>query len=76
MLFSLGYNNTAALSPCERHILYPFRLTANSQLLCLMTVEAAKLAQAAFGDFLADARVSRLRGSVTTIKRCIGRYNL
>jgi hypothetical protein len=52
------------------------RLTANSQLLCLMAVEAAKLAQAAFGDFLADARVSRLRGSVKAIKRCIGRYNL
>ena len=48
MLFSLGYNDTAALSPWERYILYPFRLTAIRQLLCLLRVEAVKLAQAGF----------------------------
>ena len=62
MLFSLGYNDTAALSPWERYMLYHFGLTAISQLLCLRTVEAVKLAQTGFGDFLADARVSRLKG--------------
>ena len=62
MLFSLGHNNTAALFPWERYILYPFWLTAISQLLCLGRVVAAKLAQAGFGDFLADARVSSLKG--------------
>ena len=63
MLFSLGYNDTAVLSPWERYILqvYLFRLTAISQLLCLIKVEFAKLAQAGFGD-LAIARVSRLKG--------------
>jgi hypothetical protein len=60
--FSLGYNDTAALSPWERYILYPFQLRAISQLLCLIRVEAVKLAQAVFGNFLADAHVSRLKG--------------
>jgi len=32
------------------------------QLLCLIRVEAVKLAQAGFGDFLADTRVRRLKG--------------
>jgi len=36
-----------------------------------MRVEAVKLVRAGFGDFLADARVRRLKGNVTTIKRCI-----
>ena len=58
----MGYNNTAALPPWELNILYSFRLTAVSQLLCLMKVEAAKLSQAGFGNFLADAHVSRLKG--------------
>jgi len=62
VLFSLGYNDTAALSSWERYILYPFRLTVISQLLCLIRVEAAKLAQAGYGDFLADTHVSRLKG--------------
>ena len=30
-----------------------------------------KLAQAGFGDFLADTLVSRLKGNVTIIKKCI-----
>jgi len=30
--------------------------------LCLIRVEAVKLAQAGFGDFLADTRVRRLKG--------------
>jgi len=60
--FSLGYNDTAALSPWESYILYRLRLTAISQLLCLSRVKAAKLAQAGFGDFLTDGRVSRLKG--------------
>jgi len=59
--FSLGYIDIAALSPWERYILYPFRHTAISQLLCLIRVEAEKLGQAGFGDFLADARVGRLK---------------
>jgi len=49
VLFSLGYNDNAALFPWERYILYPFRLTAISQLLCLTRVEAEKLGQAGFG---------------------------
>ena len=40
----------------------PFGLTAISQLLCLRRVEAAKLLQAGFGDYLADAYVGRLKG--------------
>ena len=64
VLFSLGYKDAAALSPWELYVLYPFRLTAISQLLCLRTVETAKLAQAGFGDFLAEAHVSRLKGKV------------
>ena len=62
MLFSLGYNDTAALSPWERYILYYFRLTAISPPLCLRRVEGVKLGQAGFGDFLADCRVGRLKG--------------
>ena len=62
MLFILGYNDTAALSPWEQYILYPFRITAISQLLCVVRVEARKLAQAGFGDFLADVRMNRLKG--------------
>ena len=64
MLFSLGYNVTASLSPWEWYILYPFRLTAISQLLCLRRVEAVELLQAGFGDYLADARVGRLKGKM------------
>jgi hypothetical protein len=60
--FSYGYNDTAALSPWEGYILYRFRHTAIGQLLCLRRVETEKLAQAGFGDFLADAHVSRLKG--------------
>ena len=30
-----------------------------------------KLAQAGFGDFLADTRVRRVKGNVTIIKMCI-----
>ena len=62
MLFSLGYNDTATLSPWESYILCPFWLTAISQLLCLVRVEATQLAQPGFGDFLADALVSSLKG--------------
>jgi hypothetical protein len=58
VLFSLGYYDIAALSPWEGYI----RLTAISKLLCLRAVEAAKLGQAGFGDFLADGRVGRLKG--------------
>ena len=36
----------------------------------LRRLEAVKLVQTGFGDFLADSRVSRLKGSVTAIKRC------
>jgi len=61
-VFSYGYNNIAALSPWEWYILYPFQHTAISQLLCLMRVENMKLAQAGFGDVLADTRVSSLKG--------------
>ena len=57
--FSLGYSYIVALSPSERYILNLFRHTANSPLLCFVIVEAA---QAGCGDFLADARVSRLEG--------------
>jgi len=49
------------LSPWEQYILCLFRHTSIRQLLCLMRVEAVKLAQAGFGDFLADTRVSRLK---------------
>jgi len=52
---SLGCNDIAALSPWERYIVYPFRLIAINQILCMIRVEAAKLAQTGFGDFLADA---------------------
>ena len=60
--FSFGYSDIAVLSPWELYILYPFRLTAIRQPLCLRRVESAKLVQAVFGDFLSDARVSRLKG--------------
>ena len=60
--FILGYDDTAALSPWERYSLYHFRLTAIRQLLGLVRVEVAKLEHAGFGDFLADARVGRLKG--------------
>jgi len=39
----------------------PFRHTLIRQLLCLI-VEAVKLAQAGFEDFLADTRVRKLKG--------------
>ena len=61
--FSYGYSHIAALSACEQYILCPFRHTSIRQLLCLMTVEVVELAQAGFGDFLADSGVSRLKGS-------------
>jgi hypothetical protein len=54
--FSYGYNHIATVQSI------PIRLTATRQLLCLIRVEATKLAKAGFGDFLADARVSRLKG--------------
>ena len=60
--FWLGYNHIAALSPWEQHILCHFRHTSIRQLLCLMRVEAVKLAQAGFEDFLAGIRVRRLKG--------------
>ena len=55
-------------------ILCPFRHTTVIQLLCLMTVEAVKLAQAGFGDFLADTGVSRLKGKRDGNKEvyCVG----
>ena len=68
---SLGCNDIAALSPWERYIVYPFRLIAINQILCMIRVEAAKLAQTGFGDFLADAVWAGWRVSVTTIKGCI-----
>jgi hypothetical protein len=61
--FSYGYNHIAALSPWEQYILYPFRLTAIRQLLCLIRVEPAKLAQSGFGGYLAEALLSRLKGN-------------
>jgi len=36
-----------------------------------MTVEVVKLAQARLGYFLAESGVSRLKGNLTIIKRCI-----
>jgi len=36
-----------------------------------MRVKAVKLAQAGFGNFLADTRVRRVKGNVTIIKKCI-----
>jgi len=39
----------------------PFRHISIRQLLCLRRVEAVKVAQAVFGDFLADTGVSRLK---------------
>jgi len=69
--FSLVYNDIAALPPWERYILYPFRHTAISQLLCSIRVEAVKLAQVGFGDFLAGTRVRRLKGKCDDIKTCI-----
>jgi len=60
--FSWFYNHSAVLSPWEQYILCPFWRTSIRQLLCLLRVEAVKLAQAGFGDFLADSGVSRLKG--------------
>ena len=60
--FSYGYNHIATLSTWEQGILCPFRHTSIGQLLWLTRVEAVKLAQAGFGDFLADSRLSRLKG--------------
>jgi len=60
--FSQGYNHIDALSPWEKYILCPFRHTSIRQLSCFMRVEVVKLAQAGIGDFLADTRVSRLKG--------------
>ena len=42
----------------------PFRHTPITQLLCLVRVEAVKLAQAGFEDFLADTRVRKLKGEL------------
>jgi len=72
------YKDTAALSPWERHILYPFRLIAISQLFCLIRVEEAKLVQAGFGDFLADARVIRLKGKCDDNKEvfCLTQFDM
>jgi len=61
--FSYGYNHIAALSPWEQYIICPFRHASIRQLLCLMTVDAMKLAQAGFRDFLVDTGVSRLKGT-------------
>ena len=60
--FKLGLQPYPALSPWEQYILCPFRHTSIGQLLCLIRVEAVKLAQAGFGDFLTDSGVSRLKG--------------
>ena len=60
--FSYGYSHITALSPLEQYILCPFWLTSIKQLLCLMRVDAVKLPQSGFGDFLADTRVRRLKG--------------
>ena len=53
---------TTILPLCLQYILCPFRHASVRQLLSLMRVEAVKLAQAGFGDFLADTGVSRLKG--------------
>jgi hypothetical protein len=47
--FSLGYTDIAALSPWQRYILYVCWFTEIRQLLSLIRVEAAELAQAGFG---------------------------
>jgi len=47
--------------PGNRIFYAPFRHTSIRQLLCLMRIEAVKLAQAGFGDFLADTRVRKLK---------------
>jgi len=60
--FSYGYNHIVALSAWEQYILCRFWRTSIRELLCLMRVEAVKLVQAGFGDFLADTRVGRLKG--------------
>ena len=60
--YNYGYNHTAALSPWEQYIVCPFRHASIRQLLCLRRLEAVKLAQAGFGDFLVDTGVSRLKG--------------
>ena len=60
--FSHCYNCIAALSPWEQYILCPFRHTSIRQLLSSKRLEAVKLAQAGFGDFLADTGVGRLKG--------------
>jgi len=62
LAFSLGYNYTATLSPRKQYILCPFRHASVRQLLSLRRVEAVKLAQAGFGDFVADIHVSWLKG--------------
>ena len=73
LAFSSGYIHTAALSPWEQYILCPFRHASVIQLcpfrhasviqlLSLRRVEAMKLGQVGFEDFLADTRVSRLKG--------------
>jgi len=59
--FSYGYNHSASLSPWEQYILFPFRHISIRQMLCLMRVEAVKVAKAGFWDFLADTGVSRLK---------------
>ena len=48
--------------PGNRTFYATFRRTSIRQLLCLMRVEAVKLAQAGFEDFLADTRVRKLKG--------------
>jgi len=40
----------------------PLSACISRQLLYLRSVEAVKLAQVGFGDFLAETRVSRLKG--------------
>jgi hypothetical protein len=60
--FSLGYYDIATLSPRERCRLYTVVLAAIGKMLCSRTLEGVKLGPTGFGDFLAEARVGRLKG--------------
>jgi len=48
--------------PGNRTFYTPSRHTSIRQLLCLVRVEAVKVKQAGFEDFLADTRVRKLKG--------------
>jgi len=69
--FSSGYNHTAALSPWEQYILYPFR---HASVIQLLELEESIYREANTGwvwGHLNGHSCEQVKGSVTVIKRYI-----